>query len=158
MNLSGITKDKISKNNLDHFMVIPHGAPEVADLVDRRLEPVVHCLWLLSFVEDESTKFSLDRFTLGDFGHLIPFMRHFEDVPNFFGTLQPLHLVVFLSTQGSEKYRGGLVIEVPYLGSFIRIIILVPRLWCMRSKLNNIPYILSWSEVRWCLILSLHIQ
>jgi hypothetical protein len=25
-------------------MVIPLGAPEVADLVDHRLEPVVHCL------------------------------------------------------------------------------------------------------------------
>jgi hypothetical protein len=34
-------------------MVIPLGAPEVADLVDHRLELVVHCLWLLSFVEDK---------------------------------------------------------------------------------------------------------
>jgi hypothetical protein len=79
-----------SKNNLDHFMVIPLGAPEVADLVDNSLEPVVHCLWLLSFVEDESTEFSLDRFTLGDFGHLVPFTCRFEKVPNFFGTLQTL--------------------------------------------------------------------
>jgi hypothetical protein len=97
-------------------MVIPLGAPKVADLVDHRLEPVVHCLWLLSFVENESTEFSLDRFTLGDFGHLVPFMCSFEDVQNFFNTLQPLHLVVLLSTQGSEEYRGGLGIEVPYLG------------------------------------------
>jgi hypothetical protein len=85
-------------------MVIPLGAPEVADLVDHRLEPIVHCLWLLSFVENESTEFSINRFALGDFGHHVPFMRHFEDVPNFFGTLQPLHLVVLLSTQGSEEY------------------------------------------------------
>jgi hypothetical protein len=87
-------------------MVIPLGAHEVADLVDHRLEPVVHCLWLLFFVEDESTEFSLDYFALGDLGHLVPFMRRFEDVPNFFGTLQPLHLVVLLSSQGSEEYRG----------------------------------------------------
>jgi hypothetical protein len=66
-------------------MVIPFGAPEVAHLVDHRLEPVVHCLWLLSFIEDESTEFSFDRFTLGDFGHLVPFMRCLEDIPNFFG-------------------------------------------------------------------------
>jgi hypothetical protein len=123
-------------------MVIPFGAPEVADLVDHRLEPVVHCLWLLFFVEDELTEFSLDRFTLRDFGHLIPFMRRFEDVPNFFGTLQPLHLVVLLSTQRSEEYRGGLEIEVPYLGGLIGVVILVAHLWCLRSKLNNIPYAL----------------
>jgi hypothetical protein len=53
-------------------MVIPLGVPEVADLVDHRLEPVINCLWLLYFVEDELTKFTLDRFALGDFGHLIP--------------------------------------------------------------------------------------
>jgi hypothetical protein len=68
-------------------MVIPLGAPEVANLVDHHFEPIVHCLWLLSFVEDESTKLSLDRFALGDFGHLIPFMHRFEDIPNSFGTL-----------------------------------------------------------------------
>jgi hypothetical protein len=68
-------------------MVIPFGALEVAHLVDHRLEPVVHCLRLFPFVEDESTEFSLDRLALGDHGHLIPFVRGFEDVPNFFGAL-----------------------------------------------------------------------
>jgi hypothetical protein len=68
-------------------MVIPLGAPEVAHLVHQGLEPVVHCLWLLSLVEDESTEFSLDRFVLGDLGHLVPFMCRFENVPNLFGTL-----------------------------------------------------------------------
>jgi hypothetical protein len=58
-------------------MVIPLDAPEVAHLVHQGLESVVHCLWLLSLVEGESTEFSLDRFALGDLGH----------VPNFFGTL-----------------------------------------------------------------------
>jgi hypothetical protein len=87
LNLSGITKYKGSLNNLDHFMVIPFCAPKVAHLVHQSFELVVHCLWLLSFVEDESTEFSLDRFTLGDFGHLVPFVRRLEDVPNFFGTL-----------------------------------------------------------------------
>jgi hypothetical protein len=109
-------------------------------LVDHRLESVVNSLWLFSFVENESTEFSLDRFTLGDFGHLVPFMCRLEDVPNFFGTLQPLHLVVLLSIQRSEEYRGGLGVEVPYLGSLIRVVVLVAHLWCMRSKLNNIPY------------------
>jgi hypothetical protein len=68
-------------------MVIPFGAPEVAHLVHHCLEQVVHGLWLFSFVEDESTEFFLDRFTLGDLGHLVPFVRGFEDVPNFFGAL-----------------------------------------------------------------------
>jgi hypothetical protein len=47
-------------------MVIPLGAPEVADLVHHCLEPVVHFLWLFSLVEVEPTKFSLDRFPLSD--------------------------------------------------------------------------------------------
>jgi hypothetical protein len=68
-------------------MVIPFGAPEVAHLVDQGLEPVVHCLWLFFLVEDESIEFSLDRLTLGDLGHLVPFVRRFEDVPNFLSTL-----------------------------------------------------------------------
>jgi hypothetical protein len=121
-------------------MVIPLGAPEVADLVDHCLELVVHCLWLLSFVEDGSTDLSLDRFALGDFGHLVPFMRHFEDVPNFFCTLQHLHFIVLLLAQGSEEYRCGLGGEVPYLGGLIGVVVLVADLWCLRSKLNNIPY------------------
>jgi hypothetical protein len=121
-------------------MVIPLGAPEVADLVDHCLEPVVHCLWLLSFVEDESTEFSLDCFTLGDFGHLVPFMCRLENVPNFFGTFPPLHLILLLSTQGIEEYRRCLRIKVPYLGGLIGVVVLVAHLWCLRSKLNNIPY------------------
>jgi hypothetical protein len=68
-------------------MVIPFGAPEVAHLVDHRLESVVHGLWLFPFIEDESIEFSLDHFTLGDLGHLIPFVRGLEDVPNFFSAL-----------------------------------------------------------------------
>jgi hypothetical protein len=80
-------------------MVIPLGAPEVAHLVDHLLEPVIHCLWLLSFVEDESTELSLDRLALGDFGHLVPFMCRLEDIPNLFGIFQPLYLIILLSTQ-----------------------------------------------------------
>jgi hypothetical protein len=53
-------------------MVIPFCAPEVVHLVHQGLELVVHCFWLLSLVEDESTEFSLDRFALGDLGHLSP--------------------------------------------------------------------------------------
>jgi hypothetical protein len=56
-------------------MVIPLGAPEVAHLVDHRIYPVVHCLRLFFFVEDESTELPLDHLLLGDLGHLIPFMR-----------------------------------------------------------------------------------
>jgi hypothetical protein len=55
-------------------MVIPLGAPMVAHLVDEGLEPVVHRLWLLSLVEDESTMLPLDRLPLGDLGHLISFV------------------------------------------------------------------------------------
>jgi hypothetical protein len=85
--VSRIAKYEESKNNLDHLMVIPFGAPEVAHLVHHGLEPVVRGLLLFSFVEDESTEFSLNHFTLGDLGHLVPFMRGFEDVLNFFGDL-----------------------------------------------------------------------
>jgi hypothetical protein len=73
--LSRITKYEGSKNNLDHFMVIPFCAPEVAHLVDQGLEPVVHRLWLLSLVEGESTELPLDRLPLGDLGHLSSFVR-----------------------------------------------------------------------------------
>jgi hypothetical protein len=97
-------------------------------------------LWLLSFVEDESTEFSLDCFTLGDLGHPIPFMRRLEDIPNFFGIFQPLYLIILLSTQGGEKYRSFLGIKMPYLGGLIRVIVLVAHQWCLRSKLNNNPY------------------
>jgi hypothetical protein len=55
-------------------MVIPFCAPEVAHLIDQGLEPVVHCLWLLSLVEDESAELSLDHLPLGDLGHLISFV------------------------------------------------------------------------------------
>jgi hypothetical protein len=120
-------------------MVIPLGAPEVVDLVHHRLEPVVYCLWLFSFVEDEPIDFPLDRFSLADLCHFIPLMRRLEDVPNFFGTLQPLHLVVLLSTQGSKEYGGGLGVEVPHLGGLIGVVVLVAHLWYLHSKLNNIP-------------------
>jgi hypothetical protein len=56
-------------------MVIALGAPEVAHLVDQGLEPVVHGLWLLSLVKDESNELPLDRLSLGDLGHLVSFMR-----------------------------------------------------------------------------------
>jgi hypothetical protein len=79
-------------------MVIPFGAPEVAHLVHQGLELVVHGLWLLSLVEHKSTGLPLDRFPLGDLGHLISFMRGLEHVPNLFGALQPLHLILLLST------------------------------------------------------------
>jgi hypothetical protein len=87
LNLSRIAKYEGSKNNLDHLMVIPFGAPEVAHLDHHGLESIVHSLRLFSFVEDESTEFSLDRLALGDLCHLVPFVRRFEDVPNFLGAL-----------------------------------------------------------------------
>jgi hypothetical protein len=120
-------------------MVIPLGAPEVADLVHHGLEPVVHRLWLFYFVEDKLTEFSLDCFPLGDLGDFVPFVRRLQDVPNFFGTFQSLHLIVLLSTQGSEEYGGGLGVEVPHLGGLIGVVVLIAHLWCLRSKLNNIP-------------------
>jgi hypothetical protein len=55
-------------------------------------------LWLLSLVEDEPTELPLDRLSLGDLCHLIPFVRDLEHIPNLFGTLQPLHLIILLST------------------------------------------------------------
>jgi hypothetical protein len=108
-------------------------------LIDHSLKPVVHRLRLFSFVEDKSTELSLDRFALGDLGHLVPFVRRFEDVPNFFGILQPLDLIILLSTQGGKEYRSCLGVEIRNLGGLVRVIVLVGHLWCLRSKLNNIP-------------------
>jgi hypothetical protein len=68
-------------------MVIPFGAPEIAHLVHQCLEPVVHCLWLLSLVMHEATELPLDRFPLGDPCHLVSFVRGFEHVLNIFGGL-----------------------------------------------------------------------
>jgi hypothetical protein len=79
-------------------MVIPFGAPEVAYLVHQGLVPVVHSLWLLSLVEDKPTELPLDRLPLSDLGHLISLVCGLEHVPNLFGTLQPLHLIILLST------------------------------------------------------------
>ena len=79
-------------------MVIPFGAPKVAHLVDQGLEPVVHRLWLLSLVEDESTELPLDRLPLGDLGHLISLVRGLEYVSNLLSALQPLHVIILLST------------------------------------------------------------
>jgi hypothetical protein len=76
-----------SKNNLDHLMVIPFGAPKVVHLVHHCLEPIRHRLRLFSFVEDELTELPLDRLAFGDLGHLVPFVCGLEDVPNLFGAL-----------------------------------------------------------------------
>jgi hypothetical protein len=100
-------------------MVIPLGVPEVAHLIDHSLELVIHRLWLLSFVEDESTEFSLNHFVFGDLGHLVPFVRRFEDVPNFFVIFQPLHLIILLSTQGSEEDISCLGIKMSNLGGLL---------------------------------------
>jgi hypothetical protein len=42
-------------------------------------------------------------------------------------------------TQGSEEHGGGLGVEVPHLSSLIGVVVLIACLWCLRSKLNNIP-------------------
>jgi hypothetical protein len=31
-------------------------------------------------------------------------------------------------------------VKVPNLGGLVRVIVLVPHLWCLRSKFNNVPY------------------
>jgi hypothetical protein len=51
-----------------------------------------------------------------------------------------LNLVILLSTQGGKEYRRGSGVKVPYLGGLIRIVVLVPHLWYLRSKLNYVPY------------------
>jgi hypothetical protein len=79
-------------------MVIPFGAPEVVHLIHQGLELVVHSLWLLSLVEDETTEFPLDRLPFGDLGHLISLVHGLEYVPNLLGALQPLHFIILLST------------------------------------------------------------
>jgi hypothetical protein len=47
-------------------VVGPFGAPEVANLVHHHLEPIVHLLQPLSFVEEEPFKLSFDHLHLGD--------------------------------------------------------------------------------------------
>ena len=79
-------------------MVIPLCAPEVAHLVHQGFELVVHCLWLLPLMKHEATELPLDRFSLGDLGHLVSFVRGLEHVPNLLCALQPLHLIILLPT------------------------------------------------------------
>jgi hypothetical protein len=88
-------------------------------LVHHCLEPVVHGLRLFPFVEDEPIEFFLNLYVLGDLGHLVPFVCGFENVPNLFGVLQPLHLIILLSTQGGEEYISFLGVEVPNLGGLV---------------------------------------
>jgi hypothetical protein len=120
-------------------VVIPGGYLHIAISIHHGLETVVHGLWLFSIIKGEPIEFSLNYFPLSDLGDFVLFVCHLEDVPNLFGTFQPLHLVVLLSTQGNEEYGGGLAVEVPHLGGLIRVIVLIAHLWCLRSKLNNIP-------------------
>jgi hypothetical protein len=108
LNLSRIAKYEGSKNNLEHLMVIPFGAPEVAHLVHHGLEPVLHGLRLFSFVEDESTEFSFDLFTLGYLGHLVRFVRGFEDVPNFLAFFNPCTLLY------SSRHKEARSIDVAW--------------------------------------------
>jgi hypothetical protein len=61
-------------------VVIPLGASEVIELVYRCLEPVVHGLRLLSFIDDESSELSLNHLPIGDLGDPITFMFHLEHV------------------------------------------------------------------------------
>ena len=68
-------------------MVIPFLTPEVAHLVHQGLEPVVHFLWLLPLAKPKATELPLDRFPLGDFGHLVSFVRGLEYVSNLLGAL-----------------------------------------------------------------------
>jgi hypothetical protein len=84
-------------------------------------------LRVFSLVEHEPTELPLDRLPLGDLGHLISFVRDLEHVPNLFGTLQPLHLIILLSTERGEEYSSGLGIKVTDLGEFVRIIAFIPR-------------------------------
>jgi hypothetical protein len=79
-------------------MVIPFLALEVAHLVHQGLEPVVHFLWLLPLAKPEATEFPLDRLPLGDLGYFVSFVRRLEYVPNLLCALQPLHLIILLST------------------------------------------------------------
>jgi hypothetical protein len=96
-------------------------------------------LWLLSLVEHKSTELPLDRFPLGDLGHLISFVCGLEHVPNLFGALQPLHLIILLSTKIGEEYSSGLGVEMPDLGYLVRVIAFIPHGWFMCSKFNNVP-------------------
>jgi hypothetical protein len=121
-------------------MVIPLGAPEVAHLVDHCIEPVIHCLWLLSFVEGELTEFSLDRLALGDLGHLVPFVCRFEDVPIFFSIYKPCTLLYSSRHKHARSIEVAWELKMPNLGGLVQVVVLVAHLWCVRSKLNNIPY------------------
>jgi hypothetical protein len=101
-------------------MVIPLGAPEVAHLVDHRFEPVVHGLQFFSFVEDESTELPLDRLALGDLGHLIPFVRGLEHVPNSLALFNPCTLLY------SSRHKEARSIDVAWE--------LKCRIWAVSSE------------------------
>ena len=46
---------------------------------------------------------------------------------------------ILLASLCREEYKSGLGVKVPNLGSLVRVVVLVPHLRCLRSKLKNIP-------------------
>lgn len=100
-------------------MAGPLGAPEVPYLVHRHLEPIVHLLWLFSFIEGEPSKLSFNHSHLSDFGDPITFVRRLEAIPNLLDVLQPLYFVALLPTQGSKKYYNCLRVEMLDLGDLV---------------------------------------
>jgi hypothetical protein len=89
-------------------MVDPLGALEVLDLVHHRVEPIVHSLWIIFFVEGEPSENYLYHLPFGDLVDTVTFMCRLEDIPNLIGAFQPLYFVVLFSTQGGKEYCGCL--------------------------------------------------
>jgi hypothetical protein len=104
-------------------VVDPLGALDIVDLVNHCLEPVVHLLRLLFFVEGEPFELSFNHLHVGD---LITFMLHLESIPNLLSDFQPLYFVILLPTQGSEKYCSFLRVKILDLGDLVRMIISSP--------------------------------
>jgi hypothetical protein len=107
-------------------MVSPLCAPEVVNLVHQQLEPVVHLLWPLSFVDGEPPKSSFDELHPYDFGDLA-FVHRLECVPNLLGSLQPADFAIHSSC--------SLRVEVDDLVHLDRVIVLITDFWDLHPKL-----------------------
>jgi hypothetical protein len=128
-------------------MVIPFCALEVAHLTHQGLEPVVHRLWILSLVEDESTELPLDRISLGDLGHLITSCAVFSTYQISLALFSPCTLLY------SSQHREARSIVVAWESKC--------WIWATSSESypssptdgtcapnSTISHMLAWSEIR----------
>jgi hypothetical protein len=118
-------------------MVIPLGAPEVAHLIDHCFEPLyIACgsspLLRMNRLSSPSI---VSRLVILVTSSPSCAVLRTSQISLAFSTLAPYYTP--LDTRKQD--RSCLGIKIPNLGGLVRVVVLVAHMWCLRSKLNNIP-------------------